>query len=259
MATITGLTAERMLTIEGESVVNGAVVGSHLYLTKFNGGQIDAGVVVGPAGPTGEQGPPGLSAIPGEIKMWPGATLPNVTDYGLWVWADGAIYVAATYPIAASHIATAWKTFNGMADPGAGNFRVPDMRGLTPVGMDAMPGGSRANRMTRAAAIVLASKTGEETHIITLPEMAQHSHTVTDPGHNHGGYTNTPDISVTEYVPPGVGAGGSGTEGYGGHQTHRHAIPTGSTGITIQNAGSNNGHENIQPSVFVPYIVKLDD
>jgi hypothetical protein len=51
MATVTGLTADRMLAIEAESVVDGEVIGDHLILTKHDGTQIDAGSVVGPQGP----------------------------------------------------------------------------------------------------------------------------------------------------------------------------------------------------------------
>jgi Concanavalin A-like lectin/glucanases superfamily len=66
LATVTGLTADRMLAIEGASVVDGDVVGDNLILTQHNGTQINAGNVRGPAGP---QGPVGsdlsvLSAIP---------------------------------------------------------------------------------------------------------------------------------------------------------------------------------------------------
>jgi hypothetical protein len=53
MATVTGLTAERMLEIEGASIVDGEVVGDHLILTRHDGTQIDAGSVVGPPGPSG--------------------------------------------------------------------------------------------------------------------------------------------------------------------------------------------------------------
>lgn len=53
MATITGLTADRMLAIEAGTVIDGEVVGDHLILTKHDGTQIDAGPVVGPAGPAG--------------------------------------------------------------------------------------------------------------------------------------------------------------------------------------------------------------
>lgn len=249
MATITGLTANRMIAIEGASIVDGEIIDGNLILFKYNGEQIDAGPVIGPQGPQGPIGPAG-GLIPGEIRLWSGSVLPEVVNYGKWVWADGAVYAVASYPIAASHIAAAWKTFGGASDPGAGNFRVPDLRGLVPAGLDAMPGGSRANRMTRSVAIILAGKTGEETHVITLPEMAQHSHTVNDPGHNHTvNYrdrfeTNGNSNLVLDYVNTGT-----------------IPLPGGTnvTGITIQNAGGNNDHENVQPTVFVPYIVKLDD
>ena len=57
MTTVTGLTADRMLTIEGSSVVDGDVVGNNLILTKHNGQQINAGNVRGPVGPAGATGP----------------------------------------------------------------------------------------------------------------------------------------------------------------------------------------------------------
>lgn len=57
MATVTILTAARMLAIEAKSVVGGLVNGAgHLILTKYDGSTIDAGSVVGPAGTGG--GPP---------------------------------------------------------------------------------------------------------------------------------------------------------------------------------------------------------
>src|SRR3954463_6941119 len=66
MATVTGLTAERMLAIEGASVIDGEVLGDHLILSKFDGTQIDAGNVRGPVGPTGPTGPPAV--FPGEVS-----------------------------------------------------------------------------------------------------------------------------------------------------------------------------------------------
>jgi microcystin-dependent protein len=234
MATITGLTAERMKEIEDASVVDGDVVGGHLILTKFDGSTIDAGAVTGPPGPTGPAGPASISAIPGEVRLWPGSVLPLLADYGKWVWANGAIYVVATYPKAAGHIATEWRTFSGASDPGVGNFRVPDLRGLVPAGLDQMPGdAARASRMTRSVAIVLAGRAGEETHVITIPEMPAHSH--------------PPTSGAIVYVGGGTGAPPGGY----GAQTQ--------VGLTIGNTGGNGAHENVQPTVFVPYIVKLDD
>lgn len=235
MATVTGLTAARMLEIEGKSIVEGEVIGDDLILTKYDGTTTNAGHVVGATGPQGPQGIPGVagvSSIPGEIKAWPNNVLPLQATYGKWVWADGAVYAVATYPIASGHINSAWNTAHGLPDPGAGNFRVPDLRGLILAGLDAMPGGSRANRMTRAVAITLAGKSGTETHIIQISEMPSHGHTISPGG-----------VS-------GVISGGTGPpSGYEGQSL---------SAISISNNGGGAAHENVQPTVFVPYIVRLD-
>jgi microcystin-dependent protein len=238
-----------MLAIEAASVVAGAVnAGGDLILTKHDGNTMNAGHVVGAAGPAGPAGPPGFGAIPGEVRMWPGSVLPAQGTYGKWVWADGGVYASATYPQASGNIAAEWRTFGGSSDPGAGNFRVPDLRGLTPVGLDAMPGGQRANRMTRAVAIVIAGRAGEEMHTITIAEMANHTHNINDPGHIHNvginmdaysGAPNAPLVS-TDNVRQGIAQ----TDAAG-------------TGITIQSNGGGNPHENLQPTVFIPYIVCL--
>lgn len=230
MTTITGLTADRMLEIEGQSIIDGTIDPSgHLILTKFDGTTIDAGPAVGPIGLQGPQGTPGVagvSSIPGEIKAWPNTVLPVQASYGKWVWADGAVYSSAAYPIASGHIHSSWKTAYGQSDPGGANFRVPDLRGLVLAGLDQMPGGSRANRMTRSVAITIAAKTGEETHILTVAEM---------PAHTHSGLV----------LLSGIGSGAPG--GY-------EANPFGAMG----SAGGNGAHENVQPTVFIPYIVRLD-
>jgi microcystin-dependent protein len=251
MATVTGLTAERMLAIEAASVVDGEVVGSNLILSTYGGSTIDAGPVIGPQGPVGPQGP-GSGTIPGEIRMWPGSALPTGASYGVWAWADGSVYPVATYPIAAANIATPWRTFAGASDPGGANFRVPDLRGLTPVGLDAMPGGGRANRMTRSVAIVIAGRTGEETHIVTNAEMPFHGHGVnfSDPGHVHSG-----NYFQNRGANPNSTAGGNAQSEYQGE----FATPAATTGIqvSIQGNGGGAAHENVQPTVFVPYIVCL--
>ena len=229
MATITGLTAERMIAIEGASVVSGQIdENDHLILTKFDGTTVDAGAL--PPGPQGPEGPAG-GLIPGEVRLWSGDTLPLEANYGKWVWADGSVYAISLYPIAAAHIATQWRTFAGASDPGVLNFRVPDLRGLVPAGMDQMPGGSRANRVTRAVSIVIAGKTGEEIHTITVAEMPAHTHT----------YLRARNVSDAQ-----GGAGG--------------VVPLQANDtINTGSQGGGTAHENMQPTVFVPYIVKLDD
>ena len=187
MATVTGLTADRMLEIEGASVVDGEVVGGDLILTKHDGTYYRCRVLLSALQVLLGHRVQVPGAIPGEVRIWSGSAFPTGASYGTWVWADGAVYPVATYPIAAGNIAAAWRTFAGASDPGASNFRVPDLRGVTPVGLDAMPGGGRANRMTRAVAITIAGRTGEETHIVTVNEMPSHGHSVYDPAHGHTG------------------------------------------------------------------------
>ena len=283
MATITGLTAARMLEIEGASVVEGEIIGSNLILTKHDGSTIDAGPVIGPVGPVGPMGPSGVSSIPGEVKLWPGGVLPAQGPYGKWVWADGAVYAVATYPIAAGHISPAWRTAHGASDPGGTNFRVPDLRGLVPAGLDAMPGGSRANRMTRSVAITLAGKTGEETHVIVLHEMAYHGHGGGNHDHGGGNHGHGIDAAPSGHYHDTGGPGGPVYDGYASEtsapkyanaidHTHGTGGPLGGSGPGIGPSGNiiggsgnivgpeggNGAHENVQPTVFVPYIVRLD-
>ena len=59
MATVTGLTAARMMEIEAQSIVDGTVTGDNLILTRFDGDTINAGNVRGPKGDTGATGPQG--------------------------------------------------------------------------------------------------------------------------------------------------------------------------------------------------------
>lgn len=295
MATITGLTAERMLEIEAASVVEGEVVNGELILTKHDGTTINAGSVVGPLGP---QGPPGLGPIPGEIKLWPSDVLPDPASYGRWAWANGQILDAATYPLTAAHLAVAWKTANGLPDPGPGKFRVPDMRGFIPAGPDAMPvGTARANRVKRPEALIIGQGTGKETHIIVITEMPSHGHAFvgyalpdhghgatlnlnTLPAHAHSTFNTAPQMKhAANFSRTGTGKGvsdianitGSGDPAVGYPSTNAVSAgtPSGSVGIynasggtpsgRIDPAGGNGAHENMPPTIFVPYIVKLDD
>jgi microcystin-dependent protein len=229
MATITGFTADRMLAMEASTIVDGDIVNGELILTKHDGSTVNAGPVVGPPGPSGPVGPGG-TFIPGEIRLWAGTVLPAKASYGTWVWADGAVYIVNQHPLAAANIATQWRTFSGASDPGAANFRVPDLRGLVPAGLDAMPGGTRANRMTRAVAITIAAKTGEETHIIGVNEMPAHTHSTS----------------------------GSGTAVGSAAVIARAGSVTSGDMAALRSTGGGVAHENVQPTVFVPYIVCLD-
>jgi microcystin-dependent protein len=138
-------------------------------------------------------------------------TLPDAVKYGKWVWADGSSYSSATYPEASTNIDPRWKTFGGLVDPGAGNFRVPDMRGLIPGGMDQMPGGARANRVTRAAAITIATMTGSEYYSLAIADLPSHNHgaaTGAEAAHTHTVTTGTESADHSHYTSTGGASAG---------------------------------------------------
>lgn len=87
MATVTSLTADRMLAIEAASVVDGAVVGDNLILEKHDGTTINAGNVRGPVGADAST----------FITFKPAADLPSTYPLGITTMTSGAAS-AAGYP-----------------------------------------------------------------------------------------------------------------------------------------------------------------
>lgn len=80
MATVTGLTAERMAEIEAATVVGGEVVGDNLILTKHDASTIDAGNVRGPAGEVGDVGPAFATPVTISPPDSPGGDIPTGLD-----------------------------------------------------------------------------------------------------------------------------------------------------------------------------------
>lgn len=73
MATITGLTADRMQEIIDATIVDVDVISGNLILTKEDGSTINAGSVIGPTGATGATGATGVAGPTGPT----GATGPT--------------------------------------------------------------------------------------------------------------------------------------------------------------------------------------
>lgn len=96
---------------------------------------------------------------------------------------------------------------------------------------------------------VAGATVGEETHLLSTPEIPSHTHvnTLTDPGHNHT-YSQTPNAA-------GAGTGGAGTP----INFTTSNTSTNTTGITITNANAGGGgaHNNMQPTTFLNAMVKL--
>lgn len=137
------------------------------------------------------------------------------------------------------------------AGDGSTTFNLPDLRGRVTAGKDDM-GGSAASRLTSnyfgTSAANLGAVGGLESHILTVGQLAPHTHsnTLTDPGHSH-----TTDAKT---LPGGVGvASGSGISGGAA------SINSNVTGVTITNASTGGGsaHNNIQPTIIANKLIRI--
>lgn len=130
-------------------------------------------------------------------------------------------------------------TTYGIGD-GVSTFNLPDLRGRTSIGVG--QGTGLTNR-------TLADKVGAETHQLTVNEMPSHNHSITDPGHSHGVQTHVNTSgggtqAILKSDDTYVGIGGLGTN-------------SATTGISIQNRGGDQAHNNMQPSIALFKIIKI--
>jgi microcystin-dependent protein len=166
-----------------------------------------------------------------------------------WFTCDGSAVSRTTYSALFSAIGTYWGGGDGVT-----TFNLPDLRGRGPIGY--APSG--ASGITARA---FATRGGEETHLLSVAELASHGHGVNDGGHNHAlhdpGHTHT-------YVNP---IGGSNAQPGSGQYSAVGTANTSASGtnismdpaianISIQSTGSNSGHNNMQPFAVVLYIIK---
>lgn len=119
---------------------------------------------------------------------------------------------------------------------------IPDLRGRTVVGTgqgQGLDGGGRPFT-TR----VHASTFGEERHALSVPELAPHTHGVTDPGHTH---------SYVRVLNSGTTFGdNSSNQSFQNTQTG-----SSTTGITIKSTGGGQPFNVMQPSLALNYLIKL--
>jgi microcystin-dependent protein len=172
---------------------------------------------------------------------------PNVPSG--WFACDGFAVSRTTYAALFSAIGTYWGGGDGVT-----TFNLPDLRGRGPIGYTSTGAPGITSRP-------FATRGGEETHVLSVGELASHAHGINDGGHNHTlhdpGHTHT-------YVNPigafGAAAGSgqysaSGQASTGSSATGMTIDPSG-TNISIQANGSNVGHNNMQPFAVVLYIIK---
>lgn len=112
--------------------------------------------------------PTGLGPLPWPSDTVPPFGAPTWRESG-WVLLDGTKYKQLEYNELFRILGTKFNIGGEAAD----EFRVPDMRGRVPVGMDNI-GGSDAGRL--AVANTLGLTGGEELHALTKAEVPRHTH-----------------------------------------------------------------------------------
>lgn len=137
---------------------------------------------------------------------------------------DGALYDTTDYPVLFGRVGY---TFGGSGS----QFGVPDLRGRTVISS-----GTGTGLTPRG----LGDLGGEETHVLTVPELATHTHTNTP--HSHG---------VTVAAPNAT------TVGPGAPQPTAIPFPgvTSPSGVIIDNTGSDTAHNNMQPFLTLGYAI----
>ncbi|KYG03043.1 hypothetical protein BE21_53620 [Sorangium cellulosum] len=160
----------------------------------------------------------------GTIVAWGGAL---VAPSG-WLFCNGSTYKIDDYLALFSVIAHLYRGDSSVPD---GEFRVPSLRGRVPVGY--------------SPEYTLGATGGSATHTLTTDEMPTHKHGVNDPGHGH----RSPVYHGSGDDDHHSDGGSSGVDGW-------HPIESATTGISIQDTGRGQPHNNMPPYQVVNYIIK---
>lgn len=163
------------------------------------------------------------------MLMFPSDTLP----FG-WLSCDGREVLQSEYPTLFARIGATY----GNALPG--HFRLPDLRGRTPVGTG--QGEELSNR-------TLGEYGGEETHTITIEEMPAHTHLLQ--------CSNAPGSSGS---PAGQYPAASKLDGQSGQPVNSLYAPTAGATMhesAITTTGQNAAHNNMQPFLVLHFIIKV--
>lgn len=256
-----------------------------LYLKKDNGAAsiVEVGPVMSVAGRTGAVSL-GVADIAGSVVSVAGRTgavtlaIGDVADLaasltpvgsvipyaGLnapprWLFCFGQNVSRATYAALFAAISTTY----GAGD-GATTFTLPDLRGRVVAGQDDM-GGASANRLTGQSGgldgDMLGAAGGAEAHVLSEAQLAPHDHLVdmgapinTGPGgsHNHTfTYGQRNKSGDGGEVSDLTHTGSTKTTSTVAAHAHTVDIPPFNSG----NAGSGTGHNNVQPTLILNYMI----
>lgn len=199
MATVTVLTAARMLAIEAASVVDGDIVGDNLILTKHDGSTINAGNV---RGPQGIQGPAGdVSTAQLEAAVNEAVPVGTIVDY-----------ISTTVP-------TGWLALTGQTITG-GQTLYPLLWAVLPAGMKS---GSNIILPDTQGRVTVGRDSGNIYMATVGLSGGSYNNTLTQAQLPAVGVTVNPPSTTISINPPAVY-----TDGQSVSHTHTYTAPTGS-------------------------------
>lgn len=168
--------------------------------------------------------------IPYATQDAPNGTLP----------CDGGTYLRVDYP-------DLYAALDAIYVIDADSFSTPDLRGRSILGTGTGPG------LTERA---MGDSGGEEKHVLDVAEMPEHSHTTQPHSHSDSGHTHFVPIptflaiepgEAPTYTPLGVPVGG---------QTSLPGFANiVAAGVTVDNTGNGDGHENMPPFHALRYCI----
>ena len=184
-----------------------------------------------------------LARVPvAALSAYAGATAPTG-----WLLCDGSAVSQTTY---ADLYAIITSTYD-VTSPGAGNFRVPDLRGRAVFGKDDM-GGTPASRVTSGVSVITGTTLGA-----VGGTEALHTHTHTQNAHAHGFPYNLAG-SNSGWAADAVSYGGSFWAPRFGNGAANGIVNVSGTNngtATNQNAGTGSS-QNMPPTIITNYIIK---
>ena len=214
------------------------------------GTSIPSGSLVSPGGAQGIQGLQGpAGALPtGAVLDFAGASAPTG-----FLLCDGSPVSRTTYSALYGVIGTTY----GIGD-GSTTFNLPDARGRAIVGVG--QGSGLTNRP-------LAASGGEESHVLSVAELAAHNHTnsasSTQGNHTHAdsGHAHATGITSASNGQSGAGITYMWPSGSMATTTVAANIQAASAGaitttVTVNNNGSSAGHNTMAPFIALNKIIK---
>ncbi len=145
-----------------------------------------------------------------------------------WLMCDGTEALQATYPALFAVVGSTFGTAT------AGYFRLPNLLGRATIGQGTGTGGGTSGTGTVTGGSGLTARAvgawaGEETHALSIAELAAHTHTV-------NGDDGGPGAGMTPHFAT-------------------HAAPSPQSAATTS-TGSGTAHQNMQPFLVVSKIIK---